>query len=155
MKITIIAVGKLKEKFWKQALEEYLKRLQSYADVHVCEIPDRDPAHFGDAKTLELEGEDIIAALPQRAHVVLLDIDGTLHSSEDIAHFMGTCMNEGISHLVFIIGGSLGVSPTVRKCAQTRMSLGRITLPHNLARVVLVEQIYRSFRIMRNEPYHK
>ena len=180
MKITIIAVGKLKEKFWKQALEEYLKRLQSYADVHVCEIPDRDPAHFGDAKTLELEGEDIIAALPQRAHVVLLDIDGTLHSSEDIAatlperayivlldidgtlhsseeiaDFLSVRMNEGASHIVFIIGGSLGVSQTVRKRAQTRMSLGRITLPHNLARVVLAEQIYRSFRIIRGEPYHK
>lgn len=155
MKITIIAVGKLKEKFWKQALEEYLKRLQSYADVRVCEIPDRDPARFGDAKTLELEGADIVAALPDRAHVILLDIDGKLYSSEDIADFMGSHMSEGISHLVFVIGGSLGVSPEVRNRAHSRMSLGRITLPHNLARVVLVEQIYRAFRIMRGEPYHK
>lgn len=155
MKITIIAVGKLKEKFWKQALEEYLKRLQSYADVHVCEVADRDPARFGDAKTLELEGEDIVAALPERAYIVLLDIDGTLHSSEEIADFLSVRMNEGASHIVFIIGGSLGVSQTVRKRAQTRMSLGRITLPHNLARVVLAEQIYRSFRIIRGEPYHK
>lgn len=155
MKITIIAVGKLKEVFWKQALGEYLKRLQSYAEVHVLELPDRDPARFGDAKTLELEGADVLAALPQRAHVVLLDINGTLYTSEEIAAHMHATMNEGTSHLVFIIGGSLGVTQEVRAAAHTRMSLGRITLPHNLARVVLAEQIYRAFRIMRNEPYHK
>ena len=155
MKISIIAVGKLKEQFWKQALEEYLKRLQSYADVSIIEIPDRDPARFGDEKTLALEGADIIAALPERAHVILLDIGGTSFSSEGIASFMSERMNEGVSHIAFIIGGSLGVSPEVRARAMTRMSLGRITLPHNLARVVLAEQIYRAFRIIRNEPYHK
>lgn len=155
MKISIIAVGKLKEQFWKQALEEYLKRLQSYADVSIIEIADRDPARFGDAKTLAMEGEDIIAALPERAHVILLDIGGTSFSSEQIASFVSDRMNEGTSHLVFVVGGSLGVSSEVRKRAAMRMSLGRITLPHNLARVVLAEQIYRSFRIIRSEPYHK
>ena len=93
MKISIIAVGKLKEHFWKQALEEYLKRLQSYADVSITEIIDRDPARFGDEKTLELEGADILAALPERAHIVLLDIGGKLFSSEDIAGLMSDEMN--------------------------------------------------------------
>lgn len=155
MKISIIAVGKLKEQFWKQALGEYLKRLQSYADVSVVEIADLDPARFGDEQTLQKEGEAILGSLPERAFVTLLAIEGKLVSSEDIATLMETKMVEGTSHMVFIIGGSLGVSSEVARRADARISLGRITLPHNLARVVLAEQIYRAFRIMRNEPYHK
>lgn len=155
MKISIIAVGKLKEQFWKQALGEYLKRLQSYADVSVVEVADLDPARFGDEQTLQKEGESILAALPERAYVILLAIEGKLVKSEEIATMMETKMVEGTSHMVFIIGGSLGVSREVERCADACLSLGRITLPHNMARVVLVEQIYRAFRIMRNEPYHK
>lgn len=155
MKISIIAVGKLKEQFWKQALGEYLKRLQSYADVSITEVADLDPARFGDEQTLQKEGEAILGALPERALVVLLAIEGKLVTSENLAELMQANMVEGVSHIVFIIGGSLGVSGEVARRADVQISLGRITLPHNLARVVLAEQVYRAFRIMRNEPYHK
>lgn len=155
MKISLIAVGKLKETFWKQALGEYLKRLQSYADVEVIEVPDLDPSRLGEAQTLEREGEALLSRVPQSAIVVLLDIEGKLFTSEEIADLISSRANEGISHIAFVIGGSHGVSKAVRERADVKLSLGRVTLPHNLARVVIAEQIYRAFRIIRREPYHK
>ena len=159
MNITIIAVGKLKEAFWVSACAEYLKRLQAYAKVQVVEVPDVDPAKAGgDAGAVTREGEAILAALaklPARTHVVLLDIRGKERSSESFAARLEELGVGGVSDVAFIIGGSCGVSPAVRAKADETLSFGPITLPHNLARVVLVEQIYRAFRIIRGEPYHK
>lgn len=146
LKITIFAVGKLKEAFWKDAVAEYLKRLSGYATLTIREIPDSNK---------NKEAEALLTALPEHTPLILLDIKGKETSSEDLARKLDTYALEGASHLVFIIGGSDGVTPEVRARATERLSFGPITLPHNLARVVLLEQIYRAFKISRGEPYHK
>lgn len=155
MKITIIAVGKLKERFWREAVAEYMKRLQVYADVRIVEIADRDCEKFPDDRVLEQEGTDIIKAIPAGSYAVLLDIEGRPLSSPALAERIAELGLHGTSSVTFIIGGSLGVGREVRSRVQEKVSFGAITLPHNLARVVLVEQIYRAFRINRGEPYHK
>lgn len=156
VKITVVAVGKLKERFWADACVEYVKRLSAYASIKMVEIPDRDPAKTGGEEAgRALEGKAILAAIPERSHVVLLDIGGKERSSEEIASHLNDLMLRGESSITFVIGGSCGVSSEVRARADERLSFGRITLPHNLARVVLLEQVYRAFKIMRGEPYHK
>lgn len=156
VKITVVAVGKLKERFWADACAEYVKRLSAYASIKMVEIPDRDPAKTGGEEAgRALEGKAILAAIPERSHVVLLDIGGKERSSEEIASHLNDLMLRGKSSITFVIGGSCGVSSEVRARADERLSFGRITLPHNLARVVLLEQVYRAFKIMRGEPYHK
>ena len=154
--ITVIAVGKLKERFWSQACDEYLKRLHPYATVDVRELADIDPAKAGgEGKATQQEGSSIIAAIPEGSIAYLLDISGKLISSEDLASALEEHSLGGDSKLCFIIGGSCGVSDEVRSAVQHKISLGRITLPHNLARVVLLEQLYRAFKIIKREPYHK
>lgn len=156
MNITVVAVGKLKEKFWVEACAEYLKRLQPYARVQVKEIADISPDKAGGiAAARDKEGAAILSALPDRTHVVLLAIEGKPRSSEQLSERIDTCALEGKSDLAFVIGGSDGVSDAVRARAQETLSFGPITLPHNLARVVLLEQIYRAFKISKGEPYHK
>lgn len=156
MTITIIAVGRLKEKFWVQASDEYLKRLQGYARVQVKELPDMDPARAGGVEaSRKKEGEAILSAIPERSYVILLAIEGRALSSEDFSAEIDELFLRGVSHITFIIGGSDGVSPEVYQKADRKMSFGPITLPHNLARIVLLEQIYRAFKISRGEPYHK
>lgn len=155
MRITILSVGKLKERYWREAVEEYLKRLSAYADVRMVEISDRDSGRLGDDKAREAEGIDLLKAIPEGAHVITLEIDGRQRSSENLAQHMANLALSGNSHVAFVIGGSVGLSEAVRKRAQEALSFGAITLPHNLAQVVLVEQVYRAFRIQRNEPYHK
>lgn len=155
-KITVVAVGKLKEKFWAAACEEYLKRLRPYAKVSVAEIPDIDPARAGGVEAArQREGEAILAALPENTHVILMAIDGKQRSSVGFSQHMDELALRGTSDLAFVIGGSDGVSNAVRARANETFSFGPITLPHNLARVVLLEQIYRAFKISRGEPYHK
>ena len=155
MKITVVAVGKLKERFWKDAVAEYAKRLAGYASFRVVEVADRDPASCGgDGRSRELEAADILKACGS-SHVILLAIDGRERSSEDFAKRLDRLMVQGASDISFVIGGSTGVAPGVRQRADETLSFGPITLPHNLARVVLVEQVYRAFKIMRGEPYHK
>lgn len=153
LKITIVAVGKLKERYWRDAIDEYLKRMRPYVDIRLVELADMPDTQKEMAR--RREGEAIIKALPFDAKVVLLASEGTTRSSEDIARWIDRCAVCAISHLVFVIGGSSGVSPAVRQRAEETLSLGAITLPHNLARVVLAEQLYRAFKIIRNEPYHK
>lgn len=156
MKYTVIAVGKLKERFWAQACEEYLKRLQPYAKTVVVEVPDIDPAKAGgDSGALEKEAAGILRAISSRSHVVLLSIGGTQRSSEDLSRRLDNLALSGESDIVFIIGGSCGVSSEVEARADETLSFGPITLPHNLARVVLFEQLYRACKISRGEPYHK
>lgn len=146
LKITVIAVGKLKERFWRDACAEYLKRLEGYCKISMREVPDSNMAQ---------EAALILDALPEQAPVIVLDIHGKPTSSEQLAQLIEERSVNGISHLVFVIGGSDGLAPEVKERAALRMSFGPITLPHNLARVVLLEQIYRAFKIMRGEPYHK
>lgn len=156
MKFTIIAVGKLKERFWVDACAEYLKRLQPYAKTTVIEVADVDPAKAGgDVAAIEREGAAVLKVVSERSHVIVLAIDGKQASSEELAARIDKLALSGISEIVFIIGGSCGTSAAVRSRADEALSFGRITLPHNLARVVLLEQLYRACKISRNEPYHK
>ncbi|MBQ9042704.1 MAG: 23S rRNA (pseudouridine(1915)-N(3))-methyltransferase RlmH [Eggerthellaceae bacterium] len=156
MKFTVIAVGKLKERFWADACAEYLKRLQPYGKTSVVEVPDVDPAKAGgDAAAVEREGAAVLKAVPERAHVIVLAIGGTQRSSEELAARIDKLGVSGVGEVAFVIGGSCGVSADVLKRADETLSFGPITLPHNLARVVLLEQLYRACKISRGEPYHK
>lgn len=156
MNITVVAVGKLKERFWTEACAEYLKRLQPYARVQVKEVADVDPARVGGIDAARArEGAAIVAALPPSAHVLLLAIEGKERSSVELSRRIDALALDGTSDLAFVIGGSDGVDDAVRARANETLSFGRITLPHNLARVVLLEQLYRAFKISRGEPYHK
>lgn len=156
MRFTVIAVGKLKERFWVDACAEYLKRLQPYAKTSVVEVPDVDPARVGgDAAAVAREGAAILKAIPERAHVVALAIDGKQRSSEGLSTRIDDLGVSGVGEVVFVIGGSCGLSADVLGRADEALSFGSITLPHNLARVVLLEQLYRACKISRGEPYHK
>lgn len=146
IRIDVFAIGKLKEKFWKDACAEYLKRLEGYAKVEVRELADSTP---------QKEAEALMTALPKSGPIVLLDIKGRETSSEMLASKLETFALEGDSRISFIIGGSDGVTNEIKARSTERISFGPITLPHNLARVVLLEQIYRAFKIIRKEPYHK
>ena len=156
MKFTVVAVGKLKERFWQDACAEYLKRLQPYAHTTVREVPDVDPARAGGvAAARDREGAAVLAALPAQTHVILLDIGGKECSSVEFSQRIDALCLQGKSDIAFAIGGSDGVSEGVRARADETLSFGRITLPHNLARVVLLEQLYRAMKISHGEPYHK
>lgn len=146
LRITIFAVGKLKEQFWKDAVAEYLKRLGGYAKIEVRELPDSNA---------EKEAAALLSALPERGPIILMDIRGKETSSEGLAQKIDTYALNSDSRISFIIGGSDGVTKEVKQHTTERISFGPITLPHNLARVVLLEQIYRAFKIIRHEPYHK
>lgn len=148
LQIDVIAVGKLKEAFWRDACAEYQKRLQAYAKLQIHEVADSSPNQ---------EAELVLGVLAKctGAHVILLDVAGRETSSEQLATKLDTLAVQGHSRVAFIIGGSSGVTDAVKRAANERMSFGPITLPHNLARVVLLEQIYRAFKINRGEPYHK
>lgn len=146
LRITIFAVGKLKEQFWKDAVAEYLKRLGGYAKIEVRELPDSNA---------EKEASALLSALPERGPIILMDIRGKEASSEGLAQKIDNYALNSDSHISFIIGGSDGVTKEVKQRATERISFGPITLPHNLARVVLLEQIYRALKIIRHEPYHK
>ena len=154
MRIHIVAVGTLREPHFKAAADEYLKRLTPYADVRVTEIPDRDLGHDA-VRAVGEEGRGILRALPEQAFAVAMDAAGTERDSDALAAWFEQRMNGGDSTLAFVLGGAAGLALEVTAAARERMSLSRLTLPHQLARVVLLEQIYRSFRIVRGEPYHR
>ncbi|MHA7965012.1 23S rRNA (pseudouridine(1915)-N(3))-methyltransferase RlmH [Paenibacillus sp. CAU 1782] len=159
MHIQIATVGKLKEKYLVQGIAEYAKRLGPYVKLTLTEVPDEkapetmSPAE--EAQVREREGERLLAQLKPDAHVVALAIGGELWSSEDLAGQLDKLATYGRSHVAFVIGGSTGLSPAVLQRAQQKLSFGRMTLPHQLMRLVLVEQIYRAVKINRGEPYHK
>lgn len=156
MKVTVVAVGRLKEKFWKAACDEYLKRLSGYAKVAVREVADVDPARAGGVDAARAkEGAAILASLPESAHVILMAIEGKQRSSVQLSQHLDRLCLEGKSDIAFVIGGSDGVDAAVYARADETLSFGPITLPHNLARVVLLEQVYRAVKISRGEPYHK
>jgi 23S rRNA (pseudouridine1915-N3)-methyltransferase len=159
MQIRIIAVGKIKEKFLQEGIAEYEKRLRPYAKVQVIEIPEeRRPATASPGTELsvtEKEGERILAALPERSFVIALDVKGQAWSSEELAATFGERELSGQNQITFVIGGDLGLSPAVLARSSLRLSLSRMTFTHPMARLLLLEQVYRAFRILRGEPYHK
>ncbi|MBP3361438.1 MAG: 23S rRNA (pseudouridine(1915)-N(3))-methyltransferase RlmH [Clostridia bacterium] len=157
MNIDIIAPGKIKEKYFKDALEEYSKRLSAFVRLTITEIPDERIPDGASEKQLEkikeTEGEKILSKIRGGA-VVAMCIEGREYSSEELAGFLEKTAASS-SRITFIIGGSLGLSEAVKNRADIRMSFGRITLPHQLMRVVLTEQIYRGYKIINNHSYHK
>ncbi|MCF2132507.1 23S rRNA (pseudouridine(1915)-N(3))-methyltransferase RlmH [Strepomyces sp. STD 3.1] len=159
MNISIITVGKLKEKYLKQGINEYLKRLSAYAKVEVVELPDeKAPENLSEVEMEQVkgkEGERILAKISQDTHVIALAIEGKMKSSEQLADDLDKLATYGKSKIAFIIGGSLGLSSDVMKRANDTLSFSKMTFPHQLMRLILVEQIYRGFRINRGEPYHK
>lgn len=159
MNISIISVGKLKEKYLKLGIDEYLKRLGPYAKVEIIEVPDeKAPETLSDQEMIMVknaEGERILAKISQDVHVIAMAIEGKAVSSEDLAKNLDQLATYGKSKVAFVIGGSLGLSDAVMKRANEKISFGKITYPHQLMKLVLVEQIYRAFRINRGEPYHK
>lgn len=159
MRITIISVGKLKEKYWKDAIEEYKKRLSKYCKLEIIELPDEkipeNSSLAEEEQILKKEGQRIIKAIKQDALVIALAIDGKMFSSEQFAAQIEKDTTQGLSHLIFIIGGSLGLSKEVRNKSDRLLSFSAMTFPHQMMRVILLEQIYRAIRIIKKEPYHK
>ncbi|SOC39344.1 23S rRNA (pseudouridine(1915)-N(3))-methyltransferase RlmH [Ureibacillus acetophenoni] len=159
MNITIISVGKLKEKYLKMGIDEYVKRLGGYAKVELVEVPDeKAPEQLSEAEmeiVKKKEGERILSKISDGVHVIALAIEGKMKTSEEMAADIESLMTYGKSKIAFVIGGSLGLHEDVMKRADEKLSFGKMTLPHQLMKLVLVEQIYRSFRIIKGEPYHK
>jgi 23S rRNA (pseudouridine1915-N3)-methyltransferase len=154
MRLRIVAVGRLKEPHYRDAAAEYVKRLGPYASLSVTEVPDRDVTR-DESRARAEEGETVLRALPDGAHVIALDVTGRSLDSEGFAAHLAGLGLDGRSTVAFVIGGAAGLDTAVLARADERLSLGPMTLPHQLARVVLLEQLYRAFRINRGEPYHR
>lgn len=159
MKITILAVGKIKEKYFTGAVQEYAKRLSRYCKLEIIEVADEKTPDGASAKEEELirrkEGERLMKYLREDAHVIVLAIEGKQTTSEGFADKLNRLGLQGKSHVVFVIGGSIGLAQEVQNRADELLSFSKMTFPHQLMRVVLLEQIYRGYRIIHGEPYHK
>lgn len=159
MKITVVCVGKIKEKFYRDALDEYIKRLGRYCKIEIAEVADeKTPDEAGEKEeTLikDKEGERILSKIKDDAYVIALAIEGKKLSSTELADKIESLTINGSSHITFIIGGSLGLSQKVLSRSNMLLSFSDMTFPHQLMRVILTEQVYRSYRIINNEPYHK
>ena len=157
MNISIITIGKLKEKYLKQGIDEYLKRLTSYAKVDIIELPDeKAPENLSGIEmeqVKEKEGERILSKISDDTHVIALAIEGKMKSSEQLAKDLDQLATYGKSKVAFVIGGSLGLSSAVMKRSNDSLSFSKMTFPHQLMRLILLEQVYRAFRINRGEPY--
>lgn len=159
MNIKIIAVGKIKEKYIQDGIKEYSKRLSRYCSLEIIEIDDeKAPENLSD-KEMEIvkqkEGERILSKVPQNSYVIALVIEGKQLSSEDLAKKMQDLMIDGQSDVCFIIGGSLGLSDEVMARSNFKLSFSKMTFPHQMMRMILLEQVYRGWRIIKGEPYHK
>ena len=159
MNITVICVGKIKEKFYRDALSEYEKRLSRYCKLNIIEVPDEKTPENASDRENELikdkEGEAILKHVKENMFVISLEIAGTSFSSEGFAKKIENLGISGESNIAFIIGGSLGLSKKVSKRSNLKLSFSEFTFPHQLMRVILLEQIYRAFKIISGEPYHK
>ncbi|MBQ4186852.1 MAG: 23S rRNA (pseudouridine(1915)-N(3))-methyltransferase RlmH [Firmicutes bacterium] len=159
MRITLLTVGKLKEKYWKEAIDEYVKRLGRYAKVDIVEVADeKTPDNASEAEEEQIrriEGARLLEKIPQGSYVITLEILGKMLDSVQLSETISDWMVKGESHLCFIIGGSLGLSKEVSARASYKLSFSKMTFPHQLMRVILLEQLYRAFRIQKGEPYHK
>lgn len=159
MKITLITVGKIKEKYLKDAIAEYSKRLSKYCKLEIVEVADEktpdQASSMVEASIREKEGERILRHIKEDAYVITLEIGGKMLTSEQLAKEIDTLGIQGKSHIIFIIGGSIGLGENVLKRSNYSLSFSKMTFPHQLMRVILLEQIYRSYRIIHKEPYHK
>lgn len=159
MKLTIITVGKLKEKYWREAIKEYEKRLSKYANVSLIEIKDEQEPNNASAKDIEIiknkEAERILSKIKPNQHVVTLEIGGKEHSSESFAKEYNNWKTQGKSNVVFVIGGSNGIGEDVLKRSNESISFGKMTYPHQMMKVILLEQLFRVNKILNNESYHK
>lgn len=159
MNITVISVGKLKEKYLKLGIEEFSKRLSKYCKLDMIELDDEKcPENLSD-KDMEIvkakEGNKILSKIKNNSYVIALAIDGKNLSSEELADTISKLAVRGNSHITFIIGGSLGLADEVLKRADYKLSFSKMTFPHQMMKLILLEQVYRAFRINNNEPYHK
>lgn len=159
MKITIISVGKIKEKYLKDAIAEYAKRLTKYCKLELVEVADeKTPDHASEIVENQIrdkEGERISKYIREDSYVIALAIDGKMLGSEELADKIDSLGISGQSHITFVIGGSIGLSHNILSRADYHLSFSKMTFPHQLMRVILLEQIYRSYRIIQGEPYHK
>lgn len=159
MRITIITVGKIKEKFYRDAIGEYEKRLSKYCKLEIKEVADeKTPDQASEninQQILEKEGERIKNLIPKDSYVIPLAIEGKKYDSVGFSQMIQKNTVSGVSHITFIIGGSLGIMDEIKKASNQMISFSDMTFPHQLMRVILLEQIYRAFRIINGEPYHK
>lgn len=159
MNITLITVGKIKEKFLRDAISEYSKRLSKYCKLEIIEVSDeKTPDNASDKEEIQIkekEGTQILSKIKDNTYVIAMDLKGKILSSEEFSSFINNCGIQGHSNLTFVIGGSLGLSKDVLNRANYKLCFSKMTFPHQLFRVMLLEQIYRGFRIIKGEPYHK
>jgi 23S rRNA (pseudouridine1915-N3)-methyltransferase len=159
MKITILCVGKIRESYWEAAIAEYMKRLTRYCKPEIVQVADEktpdDASDNLNRQILEKEGDRLLAKLPDDAYIITLEIGGTPLSSVAFSEKIQKLGVAGVSHICFVIGGSLGLDPRISKQADFKLSFSAMTFPHQLMRVILTEQIYRAYRIIFGEPYHK
>ena len=159
MNIRIIAIGKLKEKYWQDAVQEYAKRLSAYCRLEIVELTESplraNPSAAEEEAVKREEGQEILRRIRDGDYVISLEIQGQSFTSEHLAEHMEHLAIDGRSTVDFIIGGSLGLSPEVSRRADLKLSFSAMTFPHQMMRVILLEQIYRSFKIIRHEKYHK
>ena len=159
MKIKLVTVGKLKEKYLKDGIAEYAKRLKHFTKFELIELSDEKTpdkaSHLENQQILEKEGNRILSKITDKEFVIALAIEGQQFPSEEFSKILSDITIRGISNITFVIGGSIGLSTAVKKRANLLMSFGKLTLPHQLMRLVLVEQIYRAFMIQQGSPYHK
>lgn len=154
MKIKIVSVGSIKEKFLKDAISEYLKRLTRFAKIEIIEVDETKIQNKSEEQVKKEEGERLLKRIGQDEFVFLLDLKGELISSEVLAQKINDLINKGISLFTFVIGGTLGLSEEVRKRANIKLSISKMTFTHQMCRMIILEQIYRAFKIINNEEYH-
>lgn len=158
MKITIVAAGKIKEKYLTIGIAEFMKRLTPFAKLQIVEISEEkmldNPSPAEKAKTLAAEGDRLLRQVPQGSYLIVLDVFGKQLSSEELATNIEQLGVKGISNITFLIGGAFGLSPEVRAAADLKLSFSKMTFTHQMVRLLLVEQIYRAFKISRGEKYH-
>ena len=154
MKIKIVSVGSIKEKFLKDAISEYLKRLTRFAKIEIIEVDETKIQNKSEEQVKKEEGERLLKRIGQDEFVFLLDLKGELISSEVLAQKINDLINKGISPFTFVIGGTLGLSEEVRKRANIKLSISKMTFTHQMCRMIILEQIYRAFKIINNEEYH-
>ncbi len=156
MKITLLVVGKIKEKYFTGAIDEYAKRLSRYCKLEIIEVTDeKTPDHASEAMIRKKEGERLLKYIPEQAYVIALAIEGKMLDSVELSQKIQQLGVGGQSHIIFIIGGSLGLDVDILLRANQQLSFSKMTFPHQLMRVILLEQIYRAYRIISHEPYHK
>ena len=159
MQITLVTVGKIKERYLKEAINEYIKRLSPYSKINIIEVMDEpivdNPSKKEIEKAIDKEGEKILSHLPSKSYVINLDLNKKEYDSIEFASFLQKRIDTYSNHLVFVIGGSYGLSEKVKNNAKESISISKMTFTHQMTRLLLLEQIYRAFKINNNETYHK